>query len=277
MRSFLNGSCGLCGVVTKWRITLWNSGSFVGSGLSLMTDAFHSPRSTLNRAQYHIRDFSAIVRNFVKSDPWSRFVDKDSQPGEDIYKIKFTQQMPEILPCILFDAAKNLRAVLDQTAYASAIVAGSPSLKAIKFPFGPTEKDWRNDLAGGCKDLPSKIRAVFERFKSYKTGNETLWALNEIANAQKHFALIPIAIVNPIANFFAEAVHELGTTTIRNFGSDALGWNAEKGEMTLFSVPKGVETQSSKPAVDVLNAMSGIVESVLMATEAECRHLGFIT
>jgi hypothetical protein len=125
-----------------------------------MVDLFHSPRLTFVRAEHHIHDFNDVANRFIAEKPWTRFVDKDSQPGHDLHKIKF-KPLPEMLPCILFDATNNLRAVLDQSGYASAVAAKSPSLKAVKFPFGPCEKKWRNNLANGCKDLPAKSALIF--------------------------------------------------------------------------------------------------------------------
>ena len=86
----------------------------------------------------------------------------------------------------------------------------------------------------------------------------------------------------------------MGTTQIRNFGSDALGLDPVKNELILmiFSPPsqikingdiafdiaiEGIKTLANQPAIKVLNAMAGIVERVLVATEAECRRLGFIS
>jgi len=149
-----------------------------------MTDVFRSPQLTLIRAHHHIRDFRETVNRFVAEKPWTRFVDKNSNPGKYLYKIKFRQQLPEILPCILFDATNNLRAVLDQVGYASAVAARGSSLKATKFPFGPTEEGFRNNLAGGCKDLPLEMQDLFRSFNAYKGGNDTLWSLNANANAK---------------------------------------------------------------------------------------------
>ncbi len=39
---------------------------------------------------------------------------------------------------------------------------------------------------------------------------------------------------------------------------------------------EGIDTLGSQPAIHVLNAMSQKVERILLATEAECRRLGFI-
>jgi len=259
-----------------------------------MTDLFRSPQLTLMRAQHHIRDFKATVDKFVADKPWTRFVDKDSNPGKDLHKIKFTQQMPEMLPCILFDATNNLRAVLDQAGYASAVAGKSPSTKATKFPFGPTEEKWRNNLAGGCKDLPTEIRALFESFKAYKGGNDTLWAVNEIANSNKHLALKPLVIANPSAFFSGRITTRKLTANVASPGEFGVGWDPGKNEITLMSVLPGtqtdintnitfavaidgVETLGGQSAVGVLDSMARIVEGVLVATEAECRRLKFIT
>jgi hypothetical protein len=258
-----------------------------------MADVFRSPQLTFNRAQYHIRDFDAMVRDFIDSRPWAKIIDKNSYPGEELHKIRLSREFPEMLPCVLFDAINNLRAVLDQAAYASAVASNSASLKAVKFPFGPSKSDFLNNLAGGCKDLPPEIRALFKECKAYKGGNDTLWAINEIANAKKHLALIPLVIGNSIANFSVEAIHQKGIFEIRNFGSDALGWDREKNELKLFIVPagsqidvygrisfqiaiEGIETLTDQPAIAVLDAMANIVQSIMRATEAECRRSGLI-
>ena len=143
----------------------------------IMPDFFYSPRLTLARAQHHTHDFSRIVQEFVQGKPWAYFVDKHTQPGQDLHKVQFTSDLPDMLPCVLFDATNNLRAVLDQAGYASAVAANSPPRKAVKFPFGRTVDDCRNNIAGGCKDLPPEICAIFEAAKSYKGGNNTLWAV----------------------------------------------------------------------------------------------------
>jgi hypothetical protein len=85
-----------------------------------MAELFDSARLTFIRAQHHISDFNTVVSDFVNNKPWTYFIDKKSQPGEHIHKIRFTQPLPDILPCILFDIVNNLRAVLDQAGYASA-------------------------------------------------------------------------------------------------------------------------------------------------------------
>jgi hypothetical protein len=210
-----------------------------------MVDWFHSPRLTLVRAEHHIREFNETVNGFIAKRPWTSFVDKDSEPGRDLHKVKLTEQLLEMLPCILFDATNNLRAVLHQIGYACAMAAKSPSLKAIKFPFGPTEDKFRNNLAGGCKDLPSEICAIFEGFKAYQGGNDALWATNEIANANKHFALRAFVLKRPDAFFSARIEGQGSLEEIVSPGGAGIGWDSRKNEITLVSAPAGAKTDIS--------------------------------
>jgi hypothetical protein len=258
---------------------------------TIMGNVFSSPRLTLARARHHILNFGKIVNEFVDSKPWTEFVDKDTDVSRDLYKLKFTQALPEMLPCVLFDAANNLRAVLDQAGYASAVAAKSPSLKATKFPFGPTESDFKNNLAGGCKDLRPEIRAIFESSNAYKTGDSTLWALNEIANNKKHCALKPLIIDSPSAFFSGKSVGMEGIDEIVSPGGAGIGWDSEKNEITLMAAPAGtnfrlgvsnvtfniaiddIDTLGNQSAVRVLDTMADKVGRILLATEAECRRL----
>jgi hypothetical protein len=259
---------------------------FIGSEL-FMTDAFRSPQLTLLRAQHHISNFKETVDKVLAER--TCFIDKDSDPGKELFKVKFMQRLPEMLPCILFDATNNLRAVLDQAGYASAVAAKSPSLKNVKFPFGPTEEKFRNNLAGRSKDLPAEIRDLFGRSKAYQGENDTLWALNEIANADKHLALKRPVIGS--AFYSATISDDKGTSDIVSPGGSGIGWDPEKYEMTLLSAPggskfevnetaiafdvsiEGIETLDSKPPTSALDSMCNEVRRLLEATEAECRRL----
>jgi hypothetical protein len=122
-----------------------------------MTDAFHSPRLTLARAHHHINDFKCVVNGLINSKPWSHIVDENSDAAHDFHKIRFDRELPESLPCILFDATNNLRAVLDQAAYIAAVVAKQPSLKSVKFPFGPAESPTRNSKANEINQMVCRL------------------------------------------------------------------------------------------------------------------------
>jgi hypothetical protein len=286
-----SGLCGCGGVARKWRTTFWNSGSFVGSDLFTMADLFHSPMLTLDRAHHHVRDFNEVVNRFIAEKPWTRLIDKDSNPGCDLHKIKFTQRIPESLVCILFDAANNLRAVLDQVGYASALAADSASLSHIKFPISSCEKEFRNACKGCCKDVPAEVRAIFERSNAYIGGKgESLWAINTIANAHKHFALKPLNISAHSIFFTARVETAEWISETVSPGGAGIGWDPVKYEVTLVSVPsgakadinsnvaftvavEGIQAFSSKSIAGVLADAQSIATEVVREAEMECRRL----
>jgi hypothetical protein len=259
-----------------------------------MGDLFYSPRLTLVRAQLHIRDFNTLIDEFVKSNPWAHIVERDPQSGHHVHKIKFTQQLPEMLPCILFDAANNLRAVLDQAGYASAIASGKSSPKRTNFPFGDDPAGLDSNIKGRkvCDDCPAEIITLFRGFNPYKGGSDPLWALNRLCNTKKHCALVPLQMNNATVAFTAAVIgHGVETYTVSP-ASTGLGWNPKENEFTLMTTHSGmqpnitanvafdvaidgIDTIGGQQARHVLAAMSRIVESILLATEAKCRCLGF--
>jgi hypothetical protein len=258
-----------------------------------MADVFYSSRLTLVHAQQHIQNFNVLVNDFVDGQPWAQVTETDSDTGEHIHKIKFTRQLPQMLPCILFDIANSLRATLDQAGYASALASGSTKLEKTNFPFADSLINLNNNIDGPrnvCRDLPQTVTALFRGFKPYKGGNDPLWALNKLCNTKKHCSLVPLGIERTMILY--------RTATIGNsveglsLANDSRRWNSEKNEITLFKAPPGmtpkvdaevtfniaidgIDTIAGEQVAHVLHSMSGIVERILLATEAECRRLGF--
>jgi len=200
-----------------------------------------------------------------------------------------------MLPCILFDIASNLRAALDQAGYAATVASGNIKLEKTNFPFADSLANLNNNIDGPrnvCRDLPPEITAIFRGFKPYKGGNDPLWALNKLCNTKKHCALVPLQIGSATVFFVSDVIGDNWSSSTVSPNSFGLGWNPEKNEITLTTTPpgvtpkitadvafniaiEGIETIVGEQATHVLHAMSGIVERVLMATEAECRRLRF--
>jgi hypothetical protein len=262
-----------------------------------MPNVFDSARLTLRRAKFHIDNFNSVIRDFIDRQPWAYVVDRDSKLGEEIHKVVFTSELPEFLPCILFDAASNLRAVLDQAGYAAAVASGKLKPKKCKFPFG--DSCAAITLHGGkpdsnYQDLPKEIFDFFMTFQPYKGGNDRLWAMNKLCNTKKHCKLTTIGLSNAFANFIASVPD--GTKIGRSVDEQGKirGWDSERREMTLVTVPTGIDPHilgnftfdielgefepfAGQHATSVINTMSAVTERILAGTEAECRRLGFIS
>jgi len=253
-----------------------------------MADLFASPKQMFRRAKHHISDLSTQIDAFTHDKPWSHVVEKNVDGITD-HKVKFNKRLSDDLPSIAFDAANNLRSVLDQMAFAIAVNhTGINNPKSAKFPFGPTKPDMINNAKGACKDLPPIIQVLFESFCPYKGGNNALWALNELANTPKHKMIVPLAIGGGITTVTPKGL-VTGSITIL-----PPQWDREKNEIVFLSAGHGSQISydanvSYTVALDdideiirgqhpvaVLNAMASEVERVLMTTEAECRRIGLI-
>jgi hypothetical protein len=250
-----------------------------------MAGLFYSPHLTFIRAQHYISDFKLIVNEFVNGNPYAHIVDQDPHTGEHIHKIKFTQKLPDTLPCVLFDIANNLRASLDQVGYAAAVASGKSNPKRTNFPFGDDAAGVDNNIDGRkvCIDCPPEIIALFRGQKPYKGGNDPLWALNRLCNTKKHSALVPVQISQ-------SSILYTGDVIGMGWAPAGSGWDADKEEITFLVTKPGVqpkitadvtidvaigdiETVANRPARHVLANMSRIVQSILVATERESRRL----
>ena len=254
-----------------------------------MSGIFRSPKSMLGHAKRHLSTLEKRINAFTQDKPWSTVIEKDIDGTTNLIKIKFTERLSEELPHIIFDCANNLRSVLDQVAFAIGRKKIGADPKSAKFPFGPTEADMLNNLAGGGKDLPAEIRDLFASFKPYKRGNNTLWALNELCNAPKHKMIYPVTIGGGIGIG--------GNFTIGAGGLHInIRWDSEKNEVIYGSFPDGAfqgnanfqltfavaldevdEVIRGQHPVQVLRTMTGEVERVLMTTERECSRIGLLS
>jgi hypothetical protein len=210
----------------------------------------------------------------------SKVVETDPDTSEEVHKIKLVKPMPVDLPGLVFDAINNLRSALDQAIYALKPVRG----KYTYFPFASDAVHFENAIKGRCKNLPQEIRDVLRTFKPYKGGNNLLWALNELANSNKHGIISPVAIASGGTVFKSVKVSGSGSIMIPE-------WDRSKNEIVFYRVRPGgtfnaqfnfttfiaihdVEFVGGQPADAILNKFVSIVEGIVLGIEAEARKIG---
>jgi len=257
-----------------------------------MADIFDSPKRMLRWSKQHIDKLEREIISFSHEKPWSIVSERGADGTTDVFKVVFNRQLSDDLPHIVFDAANNMRTVLDQTAFAVAVqYTGNKSPKSAKFPFGPTETDMLNNERGGCKDLPQEVRSLFKSFKPYKGGNNALWALNELANTSKHKMLYPIGLGGGVTTFRPNGLMVLPGVPLE---IQPPQWNREKHELIFarigadaqfrgdFDVTFTVafdevdEVIRGQNPVVVLGVMVREVQEVLDLTEVMCRAVGLV-
>lgn len=254
-----------------------------------MSDPLESAKFMLARARHHCADFKGQFLVYRDSDPITKSPEYDSKTDENVIKAKLVKPIPVALNGIASDAICNLRSTLDQASYAVCLAAGGQG-KDTYFPFGDTEAEVKNRHAGGSKEIPANVFALMESFKPYKGGDDLLWALNKLSNANKHRILVPVAA-------------RTGDIKAMDFSSTGNGnfriamnpeWNDEKNEVELGRVKRGdkfklevkidffvafgeVSVIAGEPAGTVLNALASKVDCILKAVEAESRKIGLFS
>jgi hypothetical protein len=246
----------------------------------------------LARAEFHAADLQWWIARYMECRPIGKATDYDASTKEHVLKLKLVKPIPVMLNGIAADAIHNLRAVLDHAGYAAAVAAGAGGKVGRKthFPAGDTEGEVRGCRSGkgGLSDeIPEKIFDVMVAFKPYKGGDNFLWALNKLCNANKHRILSAAGVVigeftpgdlilesdgpgrfpmNPIWD------SEKDEMEIGRFGGTigTFQYNVEIASSVSFSEPQAVE---GIPADTLVEHLVGKVKSILMAIEAEGRRI----
>ncbi|MFN2576476.1 MAG: hypothetical protein ABR607_02170 [Pyrinomonadaceae bacterium] len=257
-----------------------------------MIDPFETSKECIAWAKDHITETERELRNFTKDrDAYAVIVDRDSDATYRLLKLVLRKPMPRALNGHVADTANNLRAALDKSICAVASLCGLPT-HTTYFPIAKTETEFDNALNGRCGKLPQDIRNLVRGFEPYKGGNDALWALNKLTGANKHGILKPIALAN--LNFQLSGEH----TGLPAQFPRTPKWDSAKQEMVLARVPKTstvpdakftinfeyefliafneIELIDGEPVMPALCHFFSVVESIVMAIEAESKRIGLV-
>jgi len=252
-----------------------------------MKPTFESSKLLVSRAKSHLAELEAAVAAFSKQKPYTKFIEKNHKTGRTLHKARFDREPPPELAAIIFDAVNCLRSSLDHAVFDAARSLGKkPKPKYTKFPFGPTKADASKDLKRKTSEVPIEITKFCLRFKPYRRGNKTLWALNEIRNGKIHQTLEPTLTAaqgvsfSPTSFGGAFSIGELSTRR----------WDRRKQELTYMDsissgyvhlntdITAGVSFSGNTPfpgmdAIAELNKCFGVVEGIVLGIEAETTRI----
>lgn len=249
-----------------------------------MADLFTSAKAVFRRAHKHIDDLNVTINEFGPDKPYRLVVEYDPHFGKHLLKAKFSEDFSDDISCIMFDAVNNLRACLDQAAYAIALKYRGDSERYAYFPFASDAAHWPDRINGAKKDFPPEIMSVFERFMPYKGGNDTLWSLHYLVNTKKHALLIP-------AGFGVRVGLRISDASFRPNFVDVPKERYRKDEVILFEAPDPnaipqiefrypIVIDNPEPIVEgqspvaLLNSIRREVGMILFDLEEECLRIG---
>jgi hypothetical protein len=251
---------------------------------------FDSPRLKLRGANEELEALKAAIAAYRDSNAYELVVDPDPErPNGDIHKIK-VRAPPDRLGLLCARIASEMRDALDQTGYAAAVAGGHIKPTKAYFPICKDDSQFDNCVRQNCRHLPPDIVTLFRAFKAHPSGDRLLVALNNVAGFGKH------CVVRPVAQGIGGDFHtrlEIAECPDHFLPVNYPKWDPLKNEVILFHVGKGtklkyqanlsiyiafgeVDFVAGQEVAAFFDALSGKVEGIIAATEAECRRLGFI-
>jgi hypothetical protein len=251
-----------------------------------MIDLFASPKRRIARANDHLADIKARTRAFFDAQPYAQIVEHKPDGSSD-HKLKLTEQLPDVITDIAYEAIEALRSSLDQAMHPVAVACKSKRPDLIHFPIVDTDADFENVLNGRVKDFPQEILDLIRSFKPYQSGNKLVWALNRIRRQSTHRLIVPVGMATNELVIKRLAMRRGPFTIPRPI------WDGEKNELIYLKTGPGadldmdieftfhiafsdVEGIAGERADEILRLMADEVERIVLAIEAESKRIGLI-
>ncbi|MGA8618039.1 MAG: hypothetical protein WB660_05905, partial [Candidatus Sulfotelmatobacter sp.] len=253
-----------------------------------MSDPFESSYRKIARAKKHLADLKRKMDTFfTRKDLYEPFVEPHpNKPGYSVFKIRFTQELPEEFAEIAGDLLTNLRSALDSAVYSVAVAAGKPKPGNAYFPFSKDAAHFERNLKGRCADVPPEMYPLFRACHPYDGGNEPLWALNVARGSADHALLVPAAVASFIGGMNVQGTgeismpcnpvmdsskHEMELATIApeaTFRGDY--------QIAIYIAFGEVGSVAGEHAGEVLQFFVELVETIVNEIGAESQRLGIV-
>lgn len=242
---------------------------------------FTGPRLKVKRANEHIDQLNALLTSFFRSgNVYEVRVDYDAQKRKNICVAEVMKQLPESIPLSIGDAAHNLRSALDILSCEIVRAEGENPTKHTKFVFRSSRDELIAAINGGSLKCARAgiIALIVYVIQPYPGGDgEPLHALHDLDINDKHFNVLPIALVTAIKNIsgFSPA------TGLAFFGLDV---HLSRGKIQLISQADKIQLTgygpvsfdvvfddgqpfALKPVIPTLHKLSQLVAGAIDAIE----------
>jgi len=114
--------------------------------------------------------------------------------------VRIREQIPQYFAPIIGDVIHNLRSTLDHLV--AALIPNGGADPKVQFPFTECASTLDQTIRKGHVDLADpRAIALIRQMKPYKGGNDALYGLQVLDNADKHRLLIPVLSHTGIKSF----------------------------------------------------------------------------
>ena len=149
----------------------------------------HSSKEKIKRAKAKFGHLLTTVNGYVNSNPHEVIVKENSKRAYIISRL--VKDLPEGFAWEIVEAVGHLRSALDKLMI-DLVKQNSRGLSGVGYPFGNLGENGKPDTFPSGRHDHIKKKLTTDQWelvlttKPYPRGNDTLWSINEIANADKH-------------------------------------------------------------------------------------------
>ena len=252
---------------------------------------FWSPKLSLQNADIEFEKLVSEVRVMGASDVNATVIEFD--PNSRIYshKLIYLIPIPDSVVIAFNNAWGAVREALDQTVYAAGVASGASNnkLDALYFPFAGSLGEFLMKIREKTTGIRAEIIPLIENARTYKGGNDPLWAVGRVTNKKKHARLAPFASLYGYEGEFADTDRMIKLLQIDPP-------NAEKGEMEFARyisedgnpfeikaafiqdiVVDGIEAIKHRPILKMSRGVIDDARTICLNIEAKCVELGLIS
>lgn len=158
-----------------------------------MSNPLHASQENVARAKRKFGQLKAAINGFLQSNPYSLRAQREAGLSHIIARRE--KDLDIDIAFDVVDLVLRLRSALDKATVAL-VASNSRGTSGVGFPFGGIDRNtgqpdkFPSERMIGKHGLKKKLSPEQWDFicahRPYPGGNNTLWAINEIANADKH-------------------------------------------------------------------------------------------
>lgn len=146
----------------------------------------------LSQATKHLNALERDVTAFLCLNPFSDVREEEAATGDEVYRVRISQEIPERWSADVGDVLHNLRSALDHLACELVKANGQPVTKETAFPISDDAVRFRNHLPRVLAGAGQAAFTAVENARPYKGGNEDLWRLHQLDIIDKHRTIVPV-------------------------------------------------------------------------------------
>lgn len=189
---------------------------------------FESPCLLLNNCYANFQELTKCAREYINSNPFEDVVEVKEEDDFQLHKMRLTSDVPIKIRLLTRDIIKDLRDSLDHVMHSAALTLGSDKPEKSEFIFSDNEENYKKAIRKN-RGNPKQLNPILENISAHKDGDQVLYGLSKIRNADTHRKIVAVGSVP------RNTIHVISYA----MGQMISHWDFEKNEYSYFISPKG--------------------------------------